>query len=151
MISVPVLGRALVKLFSSSSPAETRRAPTFLGHPAEVGQRWSDEEAETAYRFSNLPNTQKSWLTLLRRFLRPWGPSREMRITAQELRGVTQPTLLIWGKNDPFGSPDAGNTVAALMPHAELLVVGIGHLPWWDELDECVRLVRAFVSRMERH
>ena len=150
LIGIPVLGRALVKLISSSSPAQARKAPTFLGHPAEVGQRWSEAEAETAYRFSNLPNAQKSWLTLLRRFLRPWGPSPEMRITAAELRGVSQPTLLIWGKNDPFGSPDAGKTVTTLMPHAELLVVGIGHLPWWDEFDECVRLVRAFVTQPER-
>jgi pimeloyl-ACP methyl ester carboxylesterase len=147
LISVPVLGRRLVKLMAAPSAVEARKVPTFLGHPLEVGQRWSEAEAETAYRFSNLPNAQQSWLTLLRRFLRLWGPSREMRISAEELRTVTQPTLLVWGKNDPFGSPDAGRAVAKLMPQADLLVVGLGHLPWWDELDECVRLVRDFVAR----
>ena len=149
LISIPVLGRGLVKLMAPASPAKARITPTFLGHPAEVGQRWSDEEAEVSYRFGNLPNAQKSWLTLLRRFLKPWGPSREMRITTEELRRVHQPTLLVWGKNDPFGSPDSGRAVTTLMPRAELVVVGLGHLPWWDELDECVRLVRAFVTRSD--
>jgi pimeloyl-ACP methyl ester carboxylesterase len=68
-----------------------------------------------------------------------------MRITADQLRNILQPTLFIWGKDDPFGSVDAGRRAAALMPDARLEVVGIGHLPWWDDADACARLVREFV------
>ena len=70
-----------------------------------------------------------------------------MRISAGELRGVTQPTLFAWGRNDPFGSPDDGRAATDLMPEARLEVVGTGHLPWWDEPDECARLVRDFLGR----
>jgi len=66
--------------------------------------------------------------------------------TWQIRRERHQPTLMVWGKSDPFGSPDSGRSVTALMLRAELVVVGLGRLPWWDELDECVRLVRAFVT-----
>jgi pimeloyl-ACP methyl ester carboxylesterase len=150
LISVPVLGSGLVKLMRPGSAAKARDLPGFLGHPAEVGQRWSESEAEAVYRFGTLPNAQRSWLTLLRRFLRPWGANRQMRISADELRGITQPTLFLWGKNDPFGSPDAGRVAARLMPEARLEVVGLGHLPWWDEPDECARLVREFVRASEK-
>ena len=150
MISIPILGRGLVKLMAPSSPAKARDVPQFLGHPVEVGQRWPEAEAETTYWFANLPNAQRSWLTLLRRFLRPWGSSREMRINADELRSVAQPTLFVWGRHDPFGSFDSGHAAVAAMPDAQLKVVGIGHLPWWDEPDECARLVRDFVRSAEK-
>ncbi|MGH7476552.1 MAG: alpha/beta fold hydrolase [Longimicrobiales bacterium] len=146
LMSLPVLGRGLVKLMSPANATKARDLPRFLGHPAPVGQRWSEAEAETVYRFGNLPNVQSSWRTLLRRFLRLWGSSRGMRITPDELRSVKQPTLFIWGKNDPFGSSDAGRAATDLMAEARLEVVGIGHLPWWDEPDECARLVREFLS-----
>ncbi|HEX7796134.1 MAG TPA: alpha/beta hydrolase [Vicinamibacterales bacterium] len=151
LISVPMLGRGLVRLIAPTSAAKARTSPSFLGHPAEVGLRWSEAEAEAAYRFGNLPNAQHSWLTLLGRFLRPWGPSAEMRITAKELQGVAQPTLFIWGTKDPFGSAEVGRTATTLMPNAKLVIAGIGHLPWWDDLDECVRLTRDFVQQDAPH
>ena len=146
LMSLPVLGRALVKLMSPASPTKARDLPRVLGHPSEVGQRWSQVDAEAWYRFGNLPNVQRSWSTLLRRFLTLTGSSREMHITEDELRGVMQPTLYIWGKNDPFGSLDVGRTATDTMPSARLEVVGIGHLPWWDDAEKCAHLVREFVA-----
>jgi 2-hydroxy-6-oxonona-2,4-dienedioate hydrolase len=146
LMSLPVLGRALVRLMSPANPTKARDLPSVLGHPSEVGQQWSRAEAEAWYRFGNLPNVQESWRTLLRRFVTLTGPVREMRITADELRDVMQPTLFIWGKNDPFGSVAAGRTATDLMPDARLEVVGIGHLPWWDDAEGCARLVRDFAA-----
>lgn len=142
-MSLPVLGRGLVKLMSPANASKARDLPRLLGHPAHVGQRWS--EAETVYRFGHLPDFQTSWRTLLRRFLRLWGSNREMRITPDDLRGVRQPTLFLWGKDDPFGSLQAGRAATAWMANARLEVVGISHLPWWDEPEECARLTREFL------
>jgi 2-hydroxy-6-oxonona-2,4-dienedioate hydrolase len=150
LISVPVLGRGLVKLMTPSSAANARDLPRFLGHPVEVGQRWPEAEAEAVYCFGNLPNAQGSWLTLLRRFVKPWGSSREMRISADQLRSVAQPTLFVWGGDDPFGSPDAGRVAMELMPNARLEIVGRGHLPWWDEPEACAHLVREFVQTSKK-
>ena len=79
-----------------ATSAKARDLPGFLGHPVQVGQRWSESEAEAFYRLGHLPDFRRSWLTLLSRFLRPWGSNPRMRITAHELRGVAQPTLFIW-------------------------------------------------------
>lgn len=145
LISLPVIGRGLVNFMVPASPAKARDLPSFLGHPVQVGQNWSDAEAEVFYRLGRLPNFRRSWVTLLRRFLRVWGSNPRMRIRADDLRGVAHPVLFIWGKGDPFGSADDGRAAAALMPDARFQVVGIGHLPWWDDPDECARLVREFV------
>ena len=51
LMSVPVLGRGLVKLMTPASPAKAREVPAFLGHPVQVGQHWSEIEAEAYYRF----------------------------------------------------------------------------------------------------
>jgi pimeloyl-ACP methyl ester carboxylesterase len=133
LISVPVIGRGLVHFMVPASPAKARDLPSFLGHPVQVGQSWSDSEAEAFYRLGHLPDFRRSWVTLLRRFLRVWGSNPGMRITADDLRDVAHPVLFIWGKGDPFGSPDEGRAAAALMPDARFQVVGTGHLPWWDD------------------
>jgi len=146
LMSLPVLGKSMVKLMSPPSPAKARTLPSVLGHPAEVGKRWSETEAEAFYCFGNLPNVQPSWRTLLRRFLRLTGANPQLRVTEAELRRTDQPTLFAWGKGDPFGSVKSGRHAASLMPNARLEVVGTGHLPWWDELEPCARLVRQFAS-----
>jgi pimeloyl-ACP methyl ester carboxylesterase len=145
LISLPVIGRGLVRLMVPANPEKARDLPRFLGHPVQVGQQWSELEAEVFYRFGHLPNFRRSWSTLLRRFLRLTGSNPRIRITAADLRGVAQPTLFVWGKSDPFGSPDSARAATALMPNARLEIIGVGHLPWWDEPDECARVVREFV------
>ena len=150
LMSLPLLGRLLVKLMSPANSEKARELPIFLGHPKEVGQRWSDIEAETWYHFGKLPDFQRSWYTLLRRFLNLRGGNREMQITAEDLQKISQPTLFLWGKDDPFGSTDSGRTAAELISDAHIEVVGTGHLPWWDEPDKCARLIRAFVSNADK-
>ena len=146
LISVPILGPTLAQKMIPPNVASVREVPRFLGHPAEVGRRWSDAEAETFYRFGNLTNVHRSWTTLLRRFLRPWGGNPRMRITASQLQRIRQPTLFIWGSDDPFGSSESGRAATALMPAAQLEIVGVGHLPWWDDAEACARLIRTFVA-----
>lgn len=146
LMSLPVLGRVLVESMVPGSPAKARGIPAFLGHPKEVGDRWSAAEAEAPYRFGNLPNFRRSWLTLVRRFLRLSGANPEMCISAEQLRAVTQPTLFVWGAHDPFGSAEAGRAAAALMPDARFEIFGVGHLPWWDDAAGCARFIRDFVS-----
>jgi pimeloyl-ACP methyl ester carboxylesterase len=146
LMSLPVLGNGLVSAMVPENTERARATPTFLGHPKEVGERWPEVQAEAFYRLGHLPNFRQSWLTLVRRFLRLSGANPEMRIVADQLRKVTAPTLFLWGSKDPFGTPDAGRAAARVMPNARLEVVGIGHLPWWDDPDSCARHTRDFLT-----
>jgi pimeloyl-ACP methyl ester carboxylesterase len=47
-----------------------------------------------------------------------------------ELRAVSHPVHLVWGREDPVGSPEVGIRCAELMPEASLAIVPGGHLPW---------------------
>jgi pimeloyl-ACP methyl ester carboxylesterase len=133
----------------TSGPAKARGIPGFLGHPKHVGGRWSEAQAEAVHRLSQLPNFRRSWTTLLRRFLRLSGANPELTISADQLRTVTQPTLFLWGSGDNFGSPDVGRAAVAQMADARLEIVGIGHLPWWDDPQTCARFIRDFATKLE--
>ena len=145
LLSIPVAGHALTRVMVPPSAAKARGLPPILGHPREVGAQWSDAQAEVVYRFGNLSTFRDAWYTLGRRFLRPWGSNPKMRITPEELRRISQPTLFLWGQRDPFGGLDSGREAAALMPAGRLEVVGVGHLPWWDDPDAAANHIRQFV------
>lgn len=48
----------------------------------------------------------------------PRGSRPERRLTADQLGRIDQPTLLFWGDDDPFGSPEVGERAVAAMPAA---------------------------------
>jgi pimeloyl-ACP methyl ester carboxylesterase len=143
ILSLPLVGERLVRFMVPPNAEKARGLATMLGHPKEVGARWG-AEAEAIYAFAHLSDFRESWRTLLRRFLRWNGASPEMRITPDQLKRVTQPALFVWGAKDPFGSVAAGRAAARHMPNARFEVVGIGHLPWWDDVKTCATLVRDF-------
>jgi pimeloyl-ACP methyl ester carboxylesterase len=61
------------------------------------------------------------------------------------LAGVTAPTYLLWGEDDPMGGADIARRFAQGLPNAELEVMpGAGHAPWMDDPDHVAARVRAF-------
>ena len=146
MISIPGLGQLLARLMVSRDPGETRKLPEALGHPPGVWDGWPNIRKETLHLTSHLPHFARSWYALLRKFLRPWGANRTLAITPEDLRQITHPTLLIWGKSDPFGGLEVARQALQHLPHARLEVVGTGHLPWWDDPDGCAHRIKAFLQ-----
>jgi pimeloyl-ACP methyl ester carboxylesterase len=146
LMSLPLIGPRMVSLMVPANQDKARTIPAVLGHPKDLGRGWSAAQAEAVYRFGNLPAFRTSWRTLLRRFLTLTGPHPEMQITAEQLKQVTQPTLFLWGSQDPFGNITAGRAAASHMTNARVEPVGVGHLPWWDEPEACSRIVREFVT-----
>jgi pimeloyl-ACP methyl ester carboxylesterase len=71
-----------------------------------------------------------------------WRP--EATFSASELSQVQQPTLYVYGTNDPESTVDQVEDLVGLLHRAELrLVDGGGHLPWFDDPSQ----VGAHVSR----
>lgn len=68
-------------------------------------------------------------------------------ITADQLADVHQSTLLVWGRDDPFGDPDVGERMVEALPEAEGMVVEGGHAPWLARSARIGPRVNRFLSR----
>lgn len=139
LLSRPRVGSVAARLTPSMSPAMARRAyPLIVGRQAvrAVPDEMLDVVSALADRGGP---TFRSWLPELfdRGSMRP-----ELPLQPQELARVTVPTSLVWGSHDAFQDVDDGRALAAALPHGELVEVGGGHHPWWDDPRRCATLVR---------
>jgi pimeloyl-ACP methyl ester carboxylesterase len=84
-------------------------------------------------------------LTELRAAISPSGWQSVLVVGPEEVRGLTVPTLLIWGDHDPLGGADIARTATATIPHAQLEVLSAGHAPWLGYPDRVATIVSGFV------
>jgi 2-hydroxy-6-oxonona-2,4-dienedioate hydrolase len=146
LLSVPVLNRFLFNLVTPRSPGQSLRGLSFMGHSPQVLARLPQAMADCYYYFQKLPNYQISSLSLMERG-NLFGARSEDRINAEQLKKVQQPTMFLWGTNDPFGSVEIGRKISKIMPVSEFNAIqGGGHLPWLDNPAECGQLTRNFLS-----
>jgi pimeloyl-ACP methyl ester carboxylesterase len=67
-------------------------------------------------------------------------------LTEPQVRGVTAPTLVVWGKYDELANPAGADRLAAAIPHARKVIVdNCGHMPQIEKADEFNQLVREFL------
>jgi pimeloyl-ACP methyl ester carboxylesterase len=147
LMSVSGLNRLLVKMMVPNSLEKARDLPTFMGHPKEVGANWPEAMAGCSYQFPRLPTFERAWLSLMEWVLNLRGVKPGLGLGEEALRRVQGPVLFMWGSRDPFGSLEVAHRAAEAVPNGVLRQVGIGHLPWWDDADECARLIREFLSK----
>ena len=70
-----------------------------------------------------------------------------LRLDEAELSAIDNPTLMVYGSEDPVGSVDVWTRFTSLLPDAKLVVLdGLGHVPWLDEPDLVATEVRRFLS-----
>ena len=124
-----------------ASPKQIRTLMRRMGHDPD---RISAKFKTYMQRVEELPAYRAAWLSLLETSLTARGANGHLALREDELRQVVQPTLLIWGTNDPFGTIDVARRACAVMPDARLEVVGVGHLPWLDEPSRCGHLASDF-------
>jgi pimeloyl-ACP methyl ester carboxylesterase len=147
LLTVPVLNSLLFRTVTPRSADRALRGLSFLGHSPETVARLPEAMA-CYFRFQRLPHYKISSLTLMARVSRLGGSRPDIEIGPRELKAVGQPTMFLWGTNDPWGSVEAGRRIARIMPDAEFHAIsGGGHLPWLDTPAECGRMTRDFLSR----
>lgn len=63
------------------------------------------------------------------------------------LRGLTTPTLILWGRDDKVNRPSGGLTLLNTLPNAELVMTSrTGHWMQWERADLFNELVTDFLS-----
>jgi pimeloyl-ACP methyl ester carboxylesterase len=84
-------------------------------------------------------------LAELRAVISPLGFRTAHRISPDELRRVSVPTLLIWGDQDPVGGVEVAETTARLIPDARLELLPGGHVPYLSDPERAAELLVEFV------
>ena len=148
LLSVPVLNRFLFGLLMQSSSKRSLRGLSIIGHSPETIARLPEAMVDCYYHFPRLPHSRTSTLSLMEVTNRLRGSRPEIRIGAVQLKSVQQPTMFLWGENDPFGSVEIGRRISEMISSSEFHVIkGGGHLPWLDDPVECGRLTQVFLSK----
>lgn len=139
------LGRVLVRI--PQKPGMIRKQMEGLGHqrsldsgaiPAELINLYSATSRHTA-ALRHERDLVRSVLTK-----RGWVPG--FALSASELPSVAAPTLMIYGSDDPVGSPTLWDRFAGSLSHGTLWTApGCGHLPWYDKPREVAGQVLSFL------
>jgi pimeloyl-ACP methyl ester carboxylesterase len=74
------------------------------------------------------------------------GLNESVLLTDELLKRVEAPTLMLWGRDDPFGGESVGRAFAPRLPNALLEVVDGGHAPWIDNKDGIAERVDSFLG-----
>lgn len=82
----------------------------------------------------------------LRALIAPDGWQPEAQTDLDELEAVESPTLIIWGRGDPLGGPDAAQHVAQTIPDSRLELLDAGHGPWLGHPDIVASLIEEFLT-----
>jgi len=141
LLSVRPVGRLLTRLQPPSEKQVEGLSKMVKEHPL------APELVDLLVATERLPGFRETFLATVHALLRLRGGRPEARLTAEQLSRIEQPTLLVWGKDDPFGTPAVGAAIAAAMPAAELLVVPGGHTPWLDSADRIGPRIAQFLER----
>lgn len=143
MLTVPGLGQLLARMPAPNAKATgkmlAKTDARLLDHP---------EIVELYHAAGKLPGYGSSVAAIFQRSMRPGGfPRASSLIGDDELRGLIQPTLFVYGEEEPFGPPALATRAAALMPDARVELVARGwHHPWLADATGVGRAVREFLA-----
>jgi pimeloyl-ACP methyl ester carboxylesterase len=86
------------------------------------------------------------WDAFLKNIGQMW--ASEPNFTAEQLRSITVPTLILDGDNDEGIFTEHTKELAALIPRAELiLIAGTGHFAPLEKREEFNRIALEFLAR----
>lgn len=146
LLSVPWVAR-LMRRLDPPSPASTRRLFKLMGDPPAS---LSDALVDAFTLGQQLPTAQGGIAHLVQKFVRfPGRFDGRLPVSAEELARITQPVLLLAGGNDFLGGLDYARRAFAPVPHAKIVPVGAGHLPWLQDPQGTAKSLSAFTGTPE--
>ena len=140
LLSVRRLGRAMTRL-QPPSPRQVVQLSKMVKEaplPPDI--------AALLLATERLPGFEPTFLTVLNRLVRLRGARPELAITSEQLAQIRQPTRLILGTDDPFGTVSDGERFVAAVPDADLHTVDGGHAPWIHHTDQIAPLIADFLD-----
>ena len=140
-LTLPVLGEVVTRLSPQGSDREL--AALAQGEPALAGELLARHHQMAAQ-----PGAQRALLKTLRWAFGPFGPYE--RYYGPILRGlpsIQQPTLIIWGQQDPYFPVAHARAAAGRLPDARLHIFDpCGHLPMIEHAQAFNALLLEFLG-----
>ncbi len=146
LLMVPPLGRMIARQRSTATVG--RFILRQIGHGASLDAgRFPPVFLDWYLHLMNDTATMRNDVAGIQ-MLSTWrGFRSELIYGAEFLRRLPQPTLFLWGEADSFGGVEVGQRAAAAMPDATFKsFAASGHLPWLDDPEAHVSLVRDFLQ-----
>lgn len=139
--SLPLLG----ELMTLPSRLNTRQRVVRLFCRYDLVTR---ECINTYYRLARLPGASRFLLAAMRQSVDASGIRREVVQSAQsEARGITAPTMIVWGREDRILPVAQAETARQLIASAQLRILEeCGHLPMVEKAQEFNELLLGFLS-----
>jgi pimeloyl-ACP methyl ester carboxylesterase len=144
LMGVRGLGDLLIRL-QPPSPKQARFMLRMMGDPLGDGDA-DHAMADLLIAMQQLPSYRRTWLDLLHAFVGPFGARPHTALTEEDLRRLNMPVLFVWGERDTFGSPDVGRRAVHVMPHAEMVTIPYGHVPWVSNAAAVAQPIRTFLE-----
>lgn len=142
LLSVRPLGRLMMKAQPPSARQVEQLSKMVKEYPLPP------EIADLLLATEQRPGFEATFLATLHTLVRLRGSRPDMAMTPEQLAHVVQPSLVIFGMDDPMGSASVGEDLAEILPDAELHIVDGGHAPWVHHADQIGPLVSAFLTRI---
>jgi 2-hydroxy-6-oxonona-2,4-dienedioate hydrolase len=146
LLGVPGINGFIAPVMQPKSADSALQGLRSQGCSQQDIDRMSEETAEAAYQFFNLPTYLDTWKTLISAVATLKGANPKYQLGADQLRRVQQPVQFVWGEKDPFGDLDIARQAVEIMPDARLHEMRTGHLPFLDRPEETGHVIREFLS-----
>ena len=141
LASVPFLGEILTR---PSREASVRDLNSLVYDPSVL----TDQQIEACYGMSAQPGAQQALLKTLRWAFNPLGPyKRYYAPILRRLPSISNPTLIVWGRQDRFVPVAHAHVAAKALPNARLHVFDrCGHLPMLEQTQAFNGLLLEFLE-----
>jgi pimeloyl-ACP methyl ester carboxylesterase len=118
-----------------------------LGHGYSVTNRIIPEVFVDWYvSLFNNTDTQSNDMSLASKSFHAGNMKPEFILHDTVIENISQPTLWLWGKNDPFGGIEVGKRLKSKMKNASIFIFNnSGHLPWIDRPEEHATKIKEFL------
>jgi pimeloyl-ACP methyl ester carboxylesterase len=145
-LSTPGL-RHLVSRLGSPSVGVTRGSLASGAIGSHAAAQAPDSFFDVVHQGRHQPAFRTAMLSHMWLAMRFGRPRAQNLLSDDELRQITASVLMIWGDRDPYGGPETGRRVMALIPNAQLEIVPGRHAPFLDDPERCGVLISDLLRR----
>jgi pimeloyl-ACP methyl ester carboxylesterase len=145
LVSIPIVGEILA---SQAYTPDVKKFGNGLRSAAKNTTYITDELVENIFRIEESPTQYKNTLKILRTCVNWVGQKKSFYAPImQQLPSITNPTLVIWGRQDDVVPIKHGEFAVKSLPNAYLETIDeCGHVPMFDQPEVFKKLVLEFLK-----